>query len=172
MNSKWTHCSHCLHAAGAALPVVAALPHRAAELQAHRSFCCCQAIVRSAEVAQGMDWLYLTPLSLPCVLSLVCLCSLWCFYPSFFLSSLASVFSFLFSPLFSLKHAAFYLFSHSLFGSFIIEQGCFIHSVFMISSWFPLLTNYMPVASKRLGAHYSSDPFVLHCSHCNTSVIK
>lgn len=113
------------------LPVVAALPRRAAELQAHRSFCCCQAIVRTAKLPRGWtDSISLLYRSLACFLS-------------FCLKALAVVlfhFDLSLHPSFShLLHLCFLSFlsnthhllsSHTLLGSFIIEQGCFIHFVF------------------------------------------
>lgn len=94
-------------------PVVAVLPWRAAELQAHRSFCC-RAIVRTAAVAQGMNRLSHS-FHTPCAIYLI-------------LSYIQSLFTLILHivPLFSIKHTILSPLSYSLF---VIEQTCFIHSV-------------------------------------------
>lgn len=165
---KWIHNEPVVHTVNtqqsrAAQPVVAALPRRAAKLQAHRSFCLCQAIVRTAAVAQGMDWLYLTPLSLPQMLAHSVSCtrshsfSLWSISPSFFLSSLASVSSFSSSPVPSQTCALLSLFTLFLLHS-LYNRGCFIH--FVLNLDFLCYLTAGLVASQQLRAHYSPDPFL------------
>lgn len=143
----------------AAQPVVAALPRRAAELQAHRSFCLRQAIVRTAAVAQGMDQLYLTPLSLHSnarsfhlVRSQSLLFTL--ISPSILLSLIPRIcVFFLFLTISSLSsfQTCIVLSLLTLFFWFIHYTTGMFYS-FCPQPWFPLLSNCRPVASQQLGA--------------------
>lgn len=152
------------------LPVVAALRHRAAELQAHRSFCHRQAIVRTAEVAQGMNWL---SHSLACFLSSCLMCSQSPFFTLIFLSILPSLISHI--CFLSYTSLSFLSNTHPFFSSHTHAFWPIHYRIRMFYSfclWFLLLTNYRPVASHQLEAHCSPNPFLPHCSHCNMSVIK